>query len=626
MATASKYDVLADAILTGVGGESNVKSVTHCATRLRFQLDDRSKASKEVVEGTPGVITVVEAGGQFQVVIGNTVNNVFESLVSRSGVSSAGTAAGGPLARFIDLITSIFTPLLWVLAGTGLLKALLAVVVEFAPDFASTSMYAILFAAGDAAFQFMPFLLAVTAAKKFKANQFTALAVVGALVYSATIAVIAGPDGTPMTLQAFAAGGGELTFLGIPVIMVSYLSAVIPTILAVWILSLVEHFLNRYIPETIRNFAVPLLAVAIVVPVTFLAVGPASFYLGEALSSGLNWLWNLSPALGGLILGGTWQLLVIFGLHWGLVPVMIQDISSQGYSLITGPLFPAVLAVTGATLAVWIRTRNKDLRKLAGPATISAFLAGITEPAIYGIVLRLKRPFICALIGGAVGGAIAAYGGSASEGFVIPGAITLTSTLNIGSFTLQLIGSGLAIVIAFTLTMVVGFKDLPNKGDVEAIASEGAVTSEAFAVTAPVAGQILPLDHVPDKVFSSGAMGQGLAVIPSEGKAYAPIGGTLVTVMPHAFGIRNDQGLEVLVHIGLDTVELGGKHFTPAATQGQQVAAGDLLAEFDIAAIEAAGYQTTTIVIVTNPGSYQAVVPIADGTVTTKTPALDLVG
>jgi PTS system beta-glucosides-specific IIC component len=626
MATASKYDVLADAILTGVGGESNVKSVTHCATRLRFQLDDRSKASKEVVEGTPGVITVVEAGGQFQVVIGNTVNNVFESLVSRSGVSSAGTAAGGPLARFIDLITSIFTPLLWVLAGTGLLKALLAVVVEFAPDFASTSMYAILFAAGDAAFQFMPFLLAVTAAKKFKANQFTALAVVGALVYSATIAVIAGPDGTPMTLQAFAAGGGELTFLGIPVIMVSYLSAVIPTILAVWILSLVEHFLNRYIPETIRNFAVPLLAVAIVVPVTFLAVGPASFYLGEALSSGLNWLWNLSPALGGLILGGTWQLLVIFGLHWGLVPVMIQDISSQGYSLITGPLFPAVLAVTGATLAVWIRTRNKDLRKLAGPATISAFLAGITEPAIYGIVLRLKRPFICALIGGAVGGAIAAYGGSASEGFVIPGAITLTSTLNIGSFTLQLIGSGLAIVIAFTLTMVVGFKDLPNKGDVEAIASEGAVTSEAFAVTAPVAGQILPLDHVPDKVFSSGAMGQGLAVIPSEGKAYAPIGGTLVTVMPHAFGIRNDQGLEVLVHIGLDTVELGGKHFTPAATQGQQVAAGDLLAEFDIAAIEAAGYQTTTIVIVTNPGSCQAVVPIADGTVTTKTPALDLVG
>jgi PTS system beta-glucosides-specific IIC component len=626
MATASKYDVLADAILTGVGGESNVKSVTHCATRLRFQLDDRSKASKEVVEGTPGVITVVEAGGQFQVVIGNTVNNVFESLVSRSGVSSAGTAAGGPLARFIDLITSIFTPLLWVLAGTGLLKALLAVVVEFAPDFASTSMYAILFAAGDAAFQFMPFLLAVTAAKKFKANQFTALAVVGALVYSATIAVIAGPDGTPMTLQAFAAGGGELTFLGIPVIMVSYLSAVIPTILGVWILSLVEHFLNRYIPETIRNFAVPLLAVAIVVPVTFLAVGPASFYLGEALSSGLNWLWNLSPALGGLILGGTWQLLVIFGLHWGLVPVMIQDISSQGYSLITGPLFPAVLAVTGATLAVWIRTRNKDLRKLAGPATISAFLAGITEPAIYGIVLRLKRPFICALIGGAVGGAIAAYGGSASEGFVIPGAITLTSTLNIGSFTLQLIGSGLAIVIAFTLTMVVGFKDLPKKGDVEAIASEGAVTSEAFAVTAPVAGQILPLDHVPDKVFSSGAMGQGLAVIPSEGKAYAPIGGTLVTVMPHAFGIRNDQGLEVLVHIGLDTVELGGKHFTPAATQGQQVAAGDLLAEFDIAAIEAAGYQTTTIVIVTNPGSYQAVVPIADGTVTTKTPALDLVG
>jgi PTS system beta-glucosides-specific IIC component len=631
MATASKYDTLADAILTGVGGESNVKSVTHCATRLRFQLDDAAKADKTAIEATPGVITVVEAGGQFQVVIGNTVNNVFEAMTARSNVSSAGTAAGGPLAKFIDLITSIFTPLLWVLAGTGLLKALLAVAVKIAPDFAATSTYAILFAAGDAAFQFLPFLLAVTAAKKFGANPFTSLAVVGALVYSATVAVIPGPDGATLTLQGFAAAGGELTFLGVPVIMVSYLSAVIPTIVAVWILSLVERFLNRYIPETVRNFAVPMLAVAIVVPVTFLAIGPASFYLGEALSNGLTWLWNLSPALGGLILGGTWQLLVIFGLHWGFVPVMIQDLSTQGYSVLTGPLFPAVLAVTGATLAVWIKTRNSDLKKIAGPATISAFLAGITEPAIYGVVLRLKRPFIYSLIGGAVGGAIAAFGGSAAEGFVLPGAITLTSTLNIGNFTLQLIGSGVAIAIAFTLTMTVGFKDLPAKGQAEDAdrtsgAEEGAVASEAVPVAAPVAGKVLPLDQVPDKVFSSGAMGQGLAVIPSEGRAHAPVSGTLVTVMPHAFGIRRADGLEVLVHIGLDTVELNGKHFSPAVTQGQQVAEGDLLTEFDIAAIKAAGYDPTTVMIVTDTGPFKAVVPVADGSVTASELALDLVG
>uniref|UniRef100_UPI0037834227 PTS transporter subunit EIIC n=1 Tax=Nakamurella sp. TaxID=1869182 RepID=UPI0037834227 len=485
MATASKYDTLADAILTGVGGESNVKTVTHCATRLRFQLNDPAKADKAAVEATSGVITVVEAGGQFQVVIGNTVNNVYEAMTARSNVSSSGAASGGPLARFIDLITSIFTPLLWVLAGTGLLKALLAVGVKIAPEFATTSTYAVLFAAGDAAFQFLPFLLAVTAAKKFKANPFTALAVVGALVYSATVAVIPGADGVTTTLKAFADGGGSLTFLGIPVVMVSYLSAVIPTIVAVWILSLVERGLTRVIPETVRNFAVPMLAVAIVVPVTFLAVGPASYYLGEALSDGVNWLWDLSPALGGFILGGTWELLVIFGLHWGFVPVMIQDLSTQGYSVLTGALFPAVLAISGATVAVWIKTRNHDLKRIAGPATISAFLAGITEPAIYGVVLRLKKPFIYSLIGGAVGGGIAAFGGSAAEGFVIPGAITLTSTLNIGNFTLQLIGCAVAIAIAFTLTMTLGFKDLPNPAVVDE-PEPAAATGATLVVTAPV--------------------------------------------------------------------------------------------------------------------------------------------
>ncbi|ACV77301.1 beta-glucoside-specific PTS transporter subunit IIABC [Nakamurella multipartita] len=627
MTTASKYDVLADAILTGVGGESNVKTVAHCATRLRFQLNDRSKANKEAVEATPGVITVVEAGGQFQVVIGNTVNNVYDAMVARSSVSTGGTASGGLLGRFIDLITSIFTPLLWVLAGTGLLKALLAVGVKIAPEFATTSTYAILFAAGDAAFQFLPFLLAVTAAKKFKANPFTALAVVGALVYSATVAVIPGADGVTTTLKAFADGGGELTFLGVPVVMVSYLSAVIPTILAVWIQSLVERFLTRVVPETIRNFTIPLVTVAVVVPLTFLAIGPASYYLGDALSAGVNWLWNLSPALGGLILGGTWELMVIFGLHWGFVPVMIQDIATQGYSPLTGPLFPAVLAISGAAFGVWLKTRNSDLRKIAGPATISAFLAGITEPAIYGVVLRLKRPFIFALIGGAVGGAIAAFGGSAAEGFVLPGAITLTSTLNIGNFTLQLIGSALAIVVAFGLTMVFGFKDLPNAAaDGPTATTPGEVASQALPVQAPVAGQVVALDQVPDKVFSSGALGKGLAVIPTEGKAFAPIGGTLLTVMPHAFGLRDENGLEVLVHIGLDTVELGGTHFTPAVSQGQQVRAGDLLGEFDIAAIEQAGYNPITVMIVTNPGAYQAVVPVAAGTVEAKALALDLVG
>jgi len=627
VATASKYEMLADAVLRGVGGEGNVASVTHCATRLRFTLKDRDKADKAAVEGTRGVITVVESAGQFQVVIGNSVGNVYEALVAKHDIKSGEVVQGGLLAKAIDLITSIFTPFLWTLAGTGLLKAFLAVGVWAAPSFAATSTYAILFAAGDAIFQFLPMLLAVTAARKFKANVYTALAIAGALIYSSTVAVIANADGASVTLQTFAAGGGHLTFLGIPVIMVSYLSAVIPTILAVYAQAKLEHLLTRVIPEAVRNFLTPLVTVAVIVPLTFLLIGPVSDWVGTGLSNGVNWFWGLSPVIGGAIMGGLWQVFVIFGVHWGFVPVIVQDLSTQGYSLLTGPLFAAVLAQGAAAAAVFFKTRNKELKEVAGPAAISGILAGITEPAIYGVTLRLKRPFVYGVVGGAIGGAIAAAGGSAAEGFVLPGLITLTSTINIGSFAMQLIGTGLAITIAFVLTMVAGFKDLPSNAEAAGtVADPGAVPSEAVVVAAPAIGTVVPLEAVPDKVFSSGAMGSGLAVVPTLGEAYAPVSGELATVMPHAFGIRTDAGLEVLVHVGIDTVALQGKHFTPAVAQGQRVRAGDLLTQFDLAAIEAAGYNPITVMIVTNDGPYSAVVPVASGEIAKGETALDLVG
>lgn len=626
MATASKYEVLADAVLRGVGGEGNVASVTHCATRLRFTLKDRDKADKAAVEATRGVITVVESGGQFQVVIGNTVNNVYEALVATHDIKAGDVVQGGLLAKAIDLITSIFTPFLWVLAGTGLLKALLAVWVKLQPEAAAGSTYAILYAAGDALFQFLPMLLAVTAAKKFKANVYTSLAIAGALVYSATIAVIPNADGVSVTLQGFA-GTGQLTFLGIPVIMVSYLSAVIPTILAVYAQAKLEHLLTRVLPEAIRNFVTPMVVVAVIVPVTFLVIGPVSDWVGTGLSNGINWLWGLSPIIGGALMGAFWQVFVIFGVHWGFVPAIVQDLSTQGYSLLTGPLFAAVLAQGAAAAAVFFKTRNKELKEVAGPAAISGILAGITEPAIYGVTLRLKRPFVYGVIGGAIGGAIAAAGGSAAEGFVLPGLITLTSTINIGSFAMQLIGTGLAVTIAFVLTMVLGFKDLPSTAEAAGtVADPGAVPSEAVVVAAPAIGTVVPLEAVPDKVFSSGAMGAGLAVVPTLGEAYAPVSGELVTVMPHAFGIRTDAGLEVLVHVGLDTVELKGEHFTAAVAQGDHVRAGDLLTQFDLAAIEAAGYNPITVMIVTNDGPYSAVVPVASGEIAKGETALDLVG
>ena len=631
-AQANKYEQTADDVLRGVGGAANVASVTHCATRLRFALKDRAKADKAAVEGTRGVITVVEAGGQFQVVVGNTVGKVYEALASRPGVTvGEGGGQGGFLAKAIDLVTSIFTPFLWVLAGTGLLKALLAVAVKISPDITGTSTYAILFAASDAVFQFLPVLLAVTAAKKFKANQFTSIAIAGALIYSATIAVIPGAEGATVTLQAFAAAGGELTFLGIPVVMISYLSAVIPTILAIYAQAKLEHGLERVLPEVVRNFLTPLVVVAVIVPLTFLVIGPVSDWIGKGLSNGVNSLWDVSPLIGGAILGALWQVLVIFGVHWGLVPVMLQDLSSQGYTLLTGPLFAAVLAQAAATFAVFLKTRNRELKEVAGPAAVSGFLAGITEPAIYGVTLRLKKPFVYGVIGGAIGGGVAAAGGSAAEGFVVPGAITLSSTLNIGNFALQLVGTGLAMVIAFVLTLVLGFKDLPataHAADEDALdpVKAGEVPSEALAVGAPVAGQVVPLSAVPDKVFSSGAMGQGLAVVPTEGKAYAPVAGTVIATMPHAYGIKTDGGLEVLVHIGIDTVQLDGAHFSPRVAKGDRVEAGQPLAEFDIEGIRQSGFNPMTVMIVTDPGTYSVVVPEATEDVRPNDLVLDLVG
>jgi PTS system beta-glucosides-specific IIC component len=631
VATATKYDLLAEEILRGVGGEHNVAAVTHCATRLRFQIKDRDKVDKAAVEAAKGVITVVEAGGQFQVVIGNTVSNVYESIANSTSISTSaeGGTQGGLLAKAIDLITSIFTPFLWVLAGTGLIKALLAVAVKFFPDWAGSASYAILFSAADATFQFLPIFLAITASKKFKANLYTSVAIAGALIYSSTIAVIPGADGVTTTLQGYAASGGKLTFFGVPVIMISYLSGVIPTIVAVYAQSKLEKLLNRGIPETFRNFVVPMLTVAIIVPLTYIVIGPIADKVGDGLSSAVNSVWSLSPILGGAILGAFWQVFVIFGVHWGFVPIIVQDLSVNGYSIIVGPLFAAVLAQSGAAGAVWLKTRNKELKEVAGPATISAFLAGITEPAIYGVTLRLKKPFIYACIGGAIGGAIIGAAGSAPVGFVLPGAITMTAAIDgPGNFTMFVIGVAVAIAVAFALTMVLGFKDIPETKHVagaEAAGDEGVVASEAAAITAPVAGTIVPLAAVPDPVFSSGAMGNGLAVLPTEGKVYSPVSGTVTAQMPHAYGITADNGMEVLIHVGIDTVKLEGKHFAPKVSKGQRVTDGQLLTEFDVDAILAAGYNPMVIMVVTNSGDYAAVVPIAEGEVGARELVLDVV-
>ena len=593
------YRSLAGDILEKVGGESNVASLAHCATRLRFRLKDLAKADKAAVERLPGVITVMEAGGQFQVVIGNNVPIVYaeigqiSKLTGDNAVEEEGEK-GNLLNRFIALISSIFLPSLWPLAGAGLFKAFLAAASQFNWLDATSTTYIIWNAAADGLFTFLPIFLAVNAAKRFKTNMFTSMAVAAALCYPA--------------IAALNDGQTAVTFFGIPVSMIAYTSSVIPIIVAVWLQSYLETFLNKVLPNWLRNFTTPMLVLAIMVPFTLITIGPITNFIAGAISAGITWLFTTAPWLAGALMGGLWQVFVLFGLHWGFVPFIINDLSTQGYSLLTGPLPAAVLAQAAATLAVLFKTRNTSLKELAGPSALSGFVAGITEPAIYGVTLRLKKPFYYGVAGGAVGGAIAAMGGSAANAFVFPSLLAMPAFMQVGSFTLQLIGTGVAIAIAFVLTMVLGFDDIPNEAPAEELIPAGPGAPE---VAAPVSGAVVALTEVKDKVFASGALGNGIGIVPDNGLVYAPFAGTVVTAFPtgHAFGIKSADGVEVLIHIGIDTVQLDGKGFTPAVTQGQAVETGDLLATIDLDTITAAGYDPTTIMVITNTAHYAAVIP-----------------
>ncbi|HXF02669.1 MAG TPA: beta-glucoside-specific PTS transporter subunit IIABC [Arthrobacter sp.] len=625
------YRTLAQDILEGVGGEGNVATATHCATRLRLKLRDDAKADAAAIEKLPGVITVMKAGGQFQVVIGNDVPTVFAELgkISRFGgedvAEEGGAEKGNIFNGFIQMISAIFSPILWPLAAAGLFKAFLALAGNFgwlAPEDSTT---VILTAASDALFYFLPLFLAVTAAKRFKANQFTAMAIAGALVYPSIVAL----------------NGTQADFAGIPFSVMNYTSSVIPIIIAVWLQGYLERFLMKVLPSAIRNFTTPLLAMAVMVPLTLLTVGPATIFLANGLSSGITALFNFAPWLAGALLGGFWQVFVVFGLHWGLIPVMLNDIATVGFSVMMAPLLPAVLSQSAAMLAVALRSRSAKRREVAAPAAFSGFLAGVTEPGIYGVNLPLKKPFYFGIAGGAIGGAIVAMGGSAASAFVFPSLIGLPAFTTVGSFPTLLVGTGIAIAVAFLLTFFFGPRETPDADDAaasvspdgEAAAVPASATDAAASATpgsmtvlAPVTGTAVALSDVPDKVFASGAMGAGIAIAPAQDTVHSPVSGTVQVAMKtgHAYGLKTDDGVEVLVHIGIDTVQMKGEGFEPAVVRGQRVEAGDLLATMDRDKIREAGFSDLTIMVVTNTKNLTAVVPVASGQLGHGAPVLDI--
>ncbi|WP_214795973.1 MULTISPECIES: beta-glucoside-specific PTS transporter subunit IIABC [unclassified Exiguobacterium] len=603
-----QYKQLAETIVQHVGGKENVKSVFHCATRLRFKLKDESKASAATLKQQDGIITVVQSGGQFQVVIGNNVPYVYKEVVEVGGFQTSSTddeEKSGVFNRLIDVIAGIFTPILGPMAGSGLLKGLLAILVALGLLTQEMGTYVVLNAAADALFYFLPVILGHSAAKKFGGNPYIGMIIGGALVYPSIVAI---------------QGAGEsLTFLNVPVVLMSYASSVIPIILATYVSSKVETFFNRHTHEAVRNFTTPMMALLLVVPLTFLAIGPVATYASQGLANGYSFLYDLSPTIAIAFIGAFWQVLVMFGLHWGLVPIIINNLSVVGMDTIVVGVLMATFGQVGAVLAITLKAKNPKVKGLGTSSTIAGVF-GITEPAMYGLTLPRKKPFVFGMIGGAAGGVIGGLFGTAAYAmgglgiFSIPVMIPATGVdlAFYGAF----IGMAVAAVIALALTMVFHKEEVTVESQEQEVA-QSVSEQVGFPVSAPLKGEVVSLETVRDEVFSSGAMGKGIAIMPSEGAVYAPFNGEIVTVYPskHAIGLRSDTGVEVLIHIGLDTVKLNGKYFETLVTDGQKVREGDPLVRFDMDAIAREGYDTITPIIVTNTDHYLDVLPTYTGAV-----------
>ena len=592
------YHKTATELLKELGGNDNITNVTHCATRLRFILKDESIVNKDKVAKIPGVITTVQAGGQFQVVIGNHVKDAYEHMIKmvtidEEAAKGTGNKKVGIVSRIIDVISAIFAPFLYTLAACGILQGILGVLVALNAIDTAGGTYQILNFISWTAFTFLPVLIAVTASKKFGVNTFIALVIACALVC---------PDYIAMVNAA-----KPVYFLGMKVQLLSYTSSVIPIILSIWIASYVQKFFDKYLPIVIRNLFTPMFTIAIMVPLTLLAFGPIGNTIGGAIGGIYNTLYNSSPIVAGLVVGGLWEVLVIFGVHWGITPVTVGNYANLGYDTFTGLQASAVFSQAGATFGVFLKTKNKDMKGVSASAAITG-LFGITEPAIYGVNLRLKKPMICGCIAGAVGGAIGGAFHAVSWSYNMPGIATLPAYFKVGHLT-PFIGLVISIVVAFVLgavlTYIVGFEDEADdetkeiETSNETTETNGEDTSEFVA---PVTGNVIPVNQVKDEAFASEAMGKGVGIEPENGKVYAPFDGNVDAVFPtgHLVGLSDGNGVEVLIHIGVDTVKLEGKGFTTYVSQGDKVKKGDLLVEFDVELLKKEGYDTTVMFITTD--------------------------
>ena len=575
-------------ILDLTGGEQNVKSVAHCATRLRFTLFDEAKADQKAIENLDGVISVVRNGGQFQVVIGPNVGNIYKQVVENTDFNRNDTVSEDGekksfVSAFMETVSSLFTPLLPLLAGSGLLRGLVLLCTQLGVLSDQSSTYYILTAASTAVFYFLPVLLSYTAAKKFDCSPYIAVAIMGALLM---------PEF--MNLMGDTGNGTVTSFMGLPIVLMTYSSTVVPAIISIYLYSHLEKLLNKIIPVALQLCFVPLLSLVIMVPLTAGIVGPLGVYLGNGIADIVNALINFNGWIAGAAVGGLWNILVMFGIHWAVNPVMIQNISVMGFDYIVPFTCATNFGMAGATFGTFLKTKDLKMKQFSISALLSIFFAGITEPAIYGVGVKYKKPLIAAVIGGALGGAFMGGMGVKAFAFVFGGLTTIPAFAG-ETLISYIIGLAISFGVSTIVMLVLG---LDEKTSDEKILEK--IDREEIAL--PVFGEVKDLCECSDEMFAKGVLGKGALIIPTEGKVYAPFDGTMIMCFDtlHAIGLRSQYGTEVLIHVGINTVELKGEPFQLKVKQGQSFKKGDLLLEFDIEKIIASGKSTETLVLITN--------------------------
>ncbi|MDI4571367.1 beta-glucoside-specific PTS transporter subunit IIABC [Bacillus altitudinis] len=614
---------LAGKIVKLIGGTENISQSWHCITRLRFNLNDESQVKVDELKTLDGVLGAQFQSGQFQVIIGAKVAEVYEEIDHLAGHSSndsapvKNTSKMNPIEVVFDVISGIFTPILPAIVGSGLIKGIMALFVSLGWLTETSSTYQVLQIFSNAVFYFLPFLIAYSAAKKFKTRESLALALAGILLY-------------PTMIEGAAKGADPLSFLGLSIPLNNYTSSVLPIILGVLLLSFVDKWITKAIPKSLSIVFTPVLSLMITAPLTLAFIAPIGNVSGQYLEIFFTSLFNFAGPIAGLLMGGLMPLIVLTGMHYAFFPSTLASFEKVGYDIMLLPMnFIANMAQAGAVLGVIIRTKRVETRSLALSTLLPSFF-GITEPAIYGVTLRLKKPFYASLIGGAVGGCFYGLFSVKTTAFSIPGITSLPTYIMKGTnnFQLALIGIALSFIVSLLITILLGFQESVTAANEQAAEKPNHTEStenqqmskqtNPYEVQAPMSGKVIPLSEVNDSVFSSEMMGKGVAILPDKGVVQAPFSGKVVTVTPtkHAIGLVSDDGIELLIHVGIDTVSLNGQFFDVLVKEGDKIKTGDHLLSFDIEGIQSNHLDVVTPIIVTNSTQYLDVIHTGDTHVT----------